>query len=165
MSADRGQTNVLVVKAVCVFILAALAAFVFVRMRDRGPQDVEPAATTGEPASSAFVPVETAADGGATAEPAARLPRLLDFGSTTCTQCKLMAPILDEMTETFAGRLEVRFIDVRKDKAAAERHGVQIIPTQIFFDASGKELFRHQGFFSREDILAKWAELGVELDG
>jgi len=42
-------------------------------------------------------------------------------------------------------------------------HGIRIIPTQIFFDAEGNELFRHEGFFAREDILAKWKELGVQL--
>ena len=47
----------------------------------------------------------------------------------------------------------------------ANLYQVKLIPppTQIFFDASGNELFRHQGFFSREDILAKWKELGVDL--
>jgi len=40
---------------------------------------------------------------------------------------------------------------------------VEMIPTQIFLDASGKELFRHTGFFGKEDILAKWKELGVDL--
>jgi thioredoxin 1 len=38
-----------------------------------------------------------------------------------------------------------------------------MIPTQIFYDATGKELDRHTGFFGKEDILAKWKELGVDL--
>ena len=88
------------------------------------------------------------------------LPLLLDLGSTTCVPCKAMAPILEEMSETFAGQFDVRFEDVRKDAALARTHGVRIIPTQIFFDEHGKELFRHQGFFSREDMLATWEELG-----
>ncbi len=88
------------------------------------------------------------------------LPLLLDLGSTTCVPCKAMAPILEEMSETFAGQFDVRFEDVKKDAALARTHGVRIIPTQIFFDKHGKELFRHQGFFSREDMLATWEELG-----
>jgi thioredoxin 1 len=91
------------------------------------------------------------------------LPVLLDLGSTTCVPCKAMAPILDEMRETFAGQLEVRFVDVREDAEAARDHEVRIIPTQIFLDEDGNELFRHQGFFSREDMLAKWADLGYEF--
>ncbi len=88
------------------------------------------------------------------------LPLLLDLGSTTCVPCKAMAPILEEMSETFEGQFDVRFEDVKKDAAAARTHGVRIIPTQIFFDEHGNELFRHQGFFSREDMLATWEELG-----
>jgi thioredoxin 1 len=76
-----------------------------------------------------------------------------------------MAPILDEMREEFDGRMDVRFIDVRKDRDAASLHGVRVIPTQIFFDEHGHELFRHQGFYSRDDILAKWSELGYAFDG
>ena len=92
-------------------------------------------------------------------------PRLVDLGAGTCVPCKMMAPILEELRETYKSKLEVVFIDVRQDNAAAKKYGISVIPTQIFYDASGKELFRHQGFFSREDILAKWKELGVELDG
>ena len=88
------------------------------------------------------------------------LPVLLDLGSTTCVPCKAMAPILDEMRETFKGQLDVRFVDVKKDGEAARAYGVRIIPTQVFLDESGNELFRHQGFFSREDMLANWEELG-----
>jgi len=71
-----------------------------------------------------------------------------------------MAPILEEMSETFAGQFDVRFEDVKKDAALARTHGIRIIPTQIFFDKHGNELFRHQGFFSREEMLAAWEDLG-----
>ena len=50
-------------------------------------------------------------------------------------------------------------------KTYLERYGIKTIPTQIFFDASGKELFRHVGFMSKADILKKWSELGISLDG
>ena len=55
------------------------------------------------------------------------------------------------------------FIDVWKHPELAEPYSIRVIPTQIFFAADGTELFRHEGFFSREDMLAKWRELGVEL--
>jgi thioredoxin 1 len=92
------------------------------------------------------------------------IPTLVDLGADKCTACKAMAPILVELRETYQGRMEVVFIDVWQNRDAAEEYRVQVIPTQIFFDPSGNELFRHQGFFSREDILAKWAELGFEFD-
>lgn len=93
------------------------------------------------------------------------LPKLLDLGADKCIPCKAMAPILEEMRETFAGRLDVEFIDVWKNRDAGSRYGIKVIPTQIFFDAEGNELFRHQGFFSREDMLAKWSELGYAFEG
>ncbi len=92
-----------------------------------------------------------------------RLPRLLDLGAGRCIPCKAMAPILEELRETYRGRLDVIFLDVWKDRDAAEKYGASTIPTQIFFDAAGKERFRHEGFISREEILAKWRELGLEL--
>ena len=91
------------------------------------------------------------------------LPRLLDLGAGKCVPCKMMAPILDELRTTYAGKLEVVFIDVWENKQAGEQYGIRMIPTQIFYDADGKELFRHEGFFAKEDILAKWKELGVNL--
>lgn len=93
------------------------------------------------------------------------LPRLLDLGAGKCIPCKMMAPILEELKNEYVGRLEVEFIDVWKNPAMVDTYGIKLIPTQIFFDASGKELFRHEGFYSKEDILAKWKELGVDLSG
>ena len=92
------------------------------------------------------------------------LPVLLDLGSTTCVPCKTMAPILDEMRETFAGQFDVRFVNVKEDATLAREYGVRIIPTQIYLDDKGNELFRHQGFFSREDMLAAWGELGYVFE-
>lgn len=94
-----------------------------------------------------------------------KLPKLLELGSDECIPCKLMAPILEELKTEFAGRFVVEFLDVRKDPALGTVYNIQLIPTQIFFDASGKELFRHEGFYSKEDILTKWKELGVDLSG
>lgn len=105
--------------------------------------------------------VKPAAQPSGTETPAQKLrPRLLDLGAGKCIPCKMMAPILDEMKETFAGQLDVEFIDVWENQQAGAQYGIRMIPTQIFFDADGKELFRHEGFFAREDILAKWQELG-----
>ncbi|MEI7808329.1 MAG: thioredoxin family protein [Verrucomicrobiota bacterium] len=91
------------------------------------------------------------------------LPKLLDLGATKCIPCKMMAPILDELKKEYAGKLEVEFIDVWKNPDAGKLYEIQMIPTQIFFDTSGKELFRHTGFYGKDDILAKWKELGVNL--
>ena len=96
-------------------------------------------------------------------EKSSNLPRLVDLGAGKCIPCKMMAPMLEELKAGYKGRLEVAFIDVWKKPDEAKKYGIKIIPTQIFYDASGKELFRHEGFFSKEDILAKWKELGIDL--
>ena len=89
------------------------------------------------------------------------LPRLVDLGADKCTPCKMMAPILERLKNEYAGIFEVEFIDVWENIKAGEQYGIRMIPTQIFYDAAGKELFRHEGFFGREEILAKWNEYGV----
>ena len=89
------------------------------------------------------------------------LPRLVDLGADKCIPCKMMAPILEELKKDFANTFEVEFIDVWKNPDAGEKYGIRMIPTQIFYDGGGKELFRHEGFFGKEQILAKWKEHGV----
>ncbi|HOV78068.1 MAG TPA: thioredoxin family protein [Sedimentisphaerales bacterium] len=91
------------------------------------------------------------------------LPRLVDLGADKCVPCKMMAPILEELKEQYKGTFDVVFLDVWKNPDAGAQYGIKLIPTQIFYDASGKELFRHEGFFSKDDILAKWKEFGVTL--
>jgi len=88
------------------------------------------------------------------------LPRLVDLGAATCIPCKKMAPILDGLAKEYKGKMQVDVIDLRYNPEAATEYKIQVIPTQIFFDPSGKEIFRHQGFMAKEDILAKWKELG-----
>ncbi len=105
-----------------------------------------------------------AAKAAATNAPAkAELPRLVDLGADKCIPCKLMASVLKELKTEYAGRMEVQFIDVWKNPGAGEAYQIHLIPTQIFFNAGGQELFRHEGFFSKADILAKWKELGMEF--
>jgi thioredoxin 1 len=95
----------------------------------------------------------------------AKRPRLVDLGADKCIPCKMMAPVLNELKKEYEGRMEVEFIDVWKNADAGKAYKLNLIPTQIFFNAAGKELFRHEGFFSKKDILAKWKELGVDLKG
>jgi thioredoxin 1 len=91
------------------------------------------------------------------------LPKLVDLGADKCIPCKMMAPILEELKKDYAGKLDVVFIDVWKNSGEGEKYKIRVIPTQIFYSPEGKELFRHEGFFAKEDIVAKWKELGHEL--
>ena len=112
-------------------------------------------------------PERNAAGGSASATrpmtASARLPRLLDLGGEKCTVCLQLAPILAELKAEYAGRLVVECVDVNRDPDLIEKHGIRMIPTLIFFDASGKEIFRHEGFASKEDILETWKVLGISL--
>lgn len=99
----------------------------------------------------------------ATADATAKLPRMVDLGAGKCIPCKLMAPILAELKRDYADRFLTEFIDVWENPDAGKQYGIEMIPTQIFYDAGGKELLRHVGFFGKEDILAQWKSLGIDL--
>jgi thioredoxin 1 len=75
----------------------------------------------------------------------------------------MMAPILEELAREYKGKLKVEFIDVWENPEAARKYGVRVIPTQIFYDEKGEEFFRHEGFYSKEDILRKFKDQGIDL--
>lgn len=87
---------------------------------------------------------------------------MVDLGAGTCFPCKLMAPILEKLEREYAGRAAVVFLDVYKDRAPIKRFGLRAIPTQIFFDKEGKEVYRHEGFMSEEEIVRRFKEMGVK---
>lgn len=114
-----------------------------------------PAATPPPPAASATAVAAVAQSG---------KPKLLDLGATNCIPCKAMVPVLDGLRTDYAGKLDVEFIDIWKNREAGEAWHVEVMPTQVFIAADGRELSRHQGFISREEILARWKQLGVALE-
>jgi thioredoxin 1 len=91
------------------------------------------------------------------------VPKLVELGAGKCQACKEMKPIIDSLKKDYAGQLAVEYIDVHKQHERAEAYEWQLIPCQVFIDPQGRELWRHEGFLSREAILAKWAELGFEF--
>lgn len=91
------------------------------------------------------------------------LPLLIDLGADKCIPCKMMAPILEELSAEYKDKLEIEFIDVWKNPQEGRKYNIRVIPVQIFLAPDGKELFRHEGFFSKENILTKWKELGFEM--
>jgi thioredoxin 1 len=93
---------------------------------------------------------------------AARMPRLVDLGRGTCIPCKQMAPILKELTDEYKGRAIVEVIDLRERPEAAREYKIKLIPTQVFYDKSGAEVWRHEGFLPKDQIVAKFQELGVK---
>jgi thioredoxin 1 len=95
------------------------------------------------------------------AQPAIKMPMLVDLGKGTCIPCKKMKPILDTLKAEYQGKAIVRIIDLRDEPKEASKYGIRLIPTQIFFDAEGKEIYRHEGFLDKQTIKAKFAEMGV----
>jgi len=150
---------------VVVLLAAAVAGVLALKSRSTAPEPAAGAAeavVSPEPAQAAQETPVPEAPVAAPAPPEG-LPRLVELGADKCVPCKMMAPILEELKTEYAGKMDVQFIDVWKNPRAGEEYGIQLIPTQIFFDGSGKELFRHTGFFPKEDILAAWKELGFDF--
>lgn len=94
--------------------------------------------------------------------PAKGMVTMIDLGADRCIPCKMMAPILEKVKKDFEGRALIHFYDVWKDRTPADRYRIRVIPTQIFFDKDGKEVYRHEGFLSEADIVAKLKSLGVK---
>jgi thioredoxin 1 len=86
---------------------------------------------------------------------------MLELGSVGCIPCENMRPIMNKLSTTYKGKLDVIFIDVRKDNEAARRFRVFGIPTQVFLDRNGKEFHRHVGFYPYESIVPVLKKAGI----
>jgi thioredoxin len=87
---------------------------------------------------------------------------MIDLGADACIPCKMMAPILAKLEKKYRGKAAIVFIDVWKNKDPAKRFKIRAIPTQIFFDKEGKEMYRHLGFMSEKDIILQLKKMGVD---
>ncbi len=88
---------------------------------------------------------------------------MIDLGAKKCIPCKMMAPILEKMEKAYEGKATITFIDVWQHRSQATRFKIRAIPTQIFFDKDGKEVYRHIGFFSEKEIVGQLSKMGVVL--
>jgi thioredoxin 1 len=101
------------------------------------------------------------------AEPAPVFPvpgrvTVVDIGSEKCLPCQMMAKMMTELGAAYQGRAAFIFIDVWKHREVMEEYGVDRMPTQIFYDQEGEEVFRHEGFMTRKAIVEKLEKLGIE---
>jgi thioredoxin 1 len=160
----KTPVKLLIVAAVAV---AAVAAVALKERAKPASQSQTPNSTLmaagAAAAGTAAQTVPAAGTSPASLAPNARLPRLVDLGAGKCIPCKMMKPILEDLKANYADRFTTVFIDVWENPDEGKKYGVEMIPTQIFYDAEGKERFRHVGFFGKEDILSKWKELGVDV--
>ncbi len=87
---------------------------------------------------------------------------MIDLGAKKCIPCKMMAPILVKLEKAYKGTADIVFIDVWENNKPAKRFKIKAIPTQIFFNEQGEEVFRHIGFFDEKSIVAQMTKMGVQ---
>ncbi len=87
---------------------------------------------------------------------------IAEFGSSTCAPCKQMKSILEELAAEYEGKLNVIIVEVYEQMELAQQYEIMIMPTQIFFDSSGKEVKRHIGVYAKDDIILQLKEMGIE---
>ena len=86
---------------------------------------------------------------------------MLELGSVGCIPCEQMRPVMAKLSSTYKGKLEVIFVDVRRDNAAARQFRVYGIPTQVFLDKKGNEFHRHVGYYDFEQIVPVLKQIGL----
>jgi thioredoxin 1 len=107
------------------------------------------------------VAVVCAEPGTPTEVPVKGMVTMVDLGANSCIPCKMMAPILQKLEKEYQGKAAIVFLDVWKDKEPAQRFGIRTIPTQIFFDKEGKEVYRHVGFLNENAIVTQLKSMGI----
>ena len=88
------------------------------------------------------------------------LPQLIAFRTEANSLCTMMDIVLNELAVDLSGKLKIRFVDTDKQAEETERMSIQNVPTQLFLDEQDNELFRREGFISKEDLLKQWGKLG-----
>ena len=136
-----GMAKVKNIAIVAIVVAAAAAVMVLKQTKKQVDQ--------GLPAEDATTPVMGTSVTEQAAQPAQgqALPRLVDLGAKSCIPCKMMAPILEELKKEYAETFKTEFVDVWQNPEPGRQYGIRVIPTQIFFDAESRELFRHEGYF------------------
>lgn len=108
-----------------------------------------------------FLPVEAVSEN-FDSVPVVGMVTMIDLGAKKCIPCKMMAPILEKMEQRYRDRAAIVFIDVWENSEQAKRFRIRSIPTQIFFDENGREIYRHVGFMGEEDIIKQMKKMGVQ---
>ena len=86
---------------------------------------------------------------------------MLELGSVGCIPCEQMKPVMAKLSDAYKNKLEVIFVDVKKDRKSARRYGVYMIPVQVFLDNTGEEFHRHVGFYPYEEIVPVLKKAGI----
>jgi len=88
----------------------------------------------------------------------------VELGSVKCIPCQKMQPVMKSIEEKYGKDVKVVFHDVWTEAGApyAKQYGIEAIPTQVFLDETGKEYFRHVGFFAEEELIKILNQKGVK---
>ena len=88
----------------------------------------------------------------------------VELGSVNCIPCKAMQPVMRDIEKEYGDQVKVVFYDVwtEEGRPYAEKYRIQAIPTQVFLDKSGKEFFRHMGFYPKAEIDKVLEKRGVK---
>jgi thioredoxin 1 len=136
-------------------VLALLLSGIFVIARVKAPSTEGPAPVKAEKGQ---VLVTNRLD----VDFAAYKVTFIEIGADRCIPCRKMQPIMKEVAAEFAEDVQVVFYDVWKDPEPGRQYGIQLIPTQVFVDATGKEVDRHVGFFAKEPLIAVLVKQGAK---
>lgn len=142
--------------------LALLVAILVISYAMQGSQD--PSSSNQAPEASQSMSPETAdlISGKPQTVPVPGKVTMVDLGAHSCIPCKMMAPIIKEVAAEYEGRAAIVFLDVWQNPQITPEFNLRAIPTQIFYDAEGKERYRHEGFLDKEAIVKNLKRLGVE---
>ncbi|MBV6481483.1 MAG: hypothetical protein DIKNOCCD_01206 [bacterium] len=146
---NQNVVNLLMIAAVIALVAGVAAMKSSQREQVHAP---EPAAVSNVPEDYAFI----------NSQPTAKLPRLVELGGEKCIPCMQMAPIIEELQKEYAGRVNIEKIDVGKVHSAINLYAVRLIPTQVFIKADGQEFWRNEGTLTKEEIVAKFVEMGIK---
>jgi thioredoxin 1 len=89
-------------------------------------------------------------------------PTMVEFGAAGCVPCDMMQPILENLKKKYHNELNIVFVHVGEEQILGARFGITSIPVQAFFDKTGKEVFRHTGFYPQAEVEKKLGEMGVQ---
>ena len=87
----------------------------------------------------------------------------IELGSVRCIPCQKMQIVMNSIESKYASSVKVEFHDVwtPEGKPFGDKYGIDTIPTQVFLDETGKEFFRHEGYFPEEELVKVLKSKGV----
>ncbi len=99
-----------------------------------------------------------------TVAPSSKKPvTFVELGSVKCIPCKMMQPVMKDIEKEYGSEVEVVFHDVwtAEGEPFGRQYRIMVIPTQVFLDQDGKEFFRHEGYFPKDEIVKVLKTRGI----